>query len=144
MAYNNYNNQPQLPMVDIGKGGLKKGRKSKDGKTYDLLDGYIIDPITGNQIGIKGFISSTPKVDKTGKPYTDALTGEVSYAINFKLKGIRTKELAAAKPNAKFTPIVTQFAIQPKTHSLANQTVQVTQPVVNETVSFVEEDEMPF
>jgi len=112
----------------IGKGKLTKGKKSAKGVVYDQIEAFILDPKTGDHIGLKMFVSSSPIINNFTKKAVVDENGNEVYSVSIKYKGLR-KAADFATGNLqkmRFVPTATKYTIEAKdTGATQGNTVNV-------------------
>lgn len=124
----------------IGKGKLTKGKTSAKGVKYDQIEGYILDPKTGDHIGLKMFVSSTPILNGVTKAPVIDKEGNPQFQVSIKFKGIRSAAKFAQTPMTTFTPTATKFTLEAKDTGAT----QGGNPDVNVSTIKVSDDEIIF
>lgn len=126
----NYNKPTEfVPNVKIGKGSAVKNKKSKEGKPYDRIDGYILHPDTGQKLGLLIFISDkqasyiNPKTKQTVlKKDKDGLP---QYEVSILLKGVFNES------SKRYEKLDTKFIMETK-----QKVKEVENPELNDDIGF--------
>jgi hypothetical protein len=113
------------PNPAIGKLKGELNVSSKTGKVNHVFNGHIVDPKTGEHIGVRIVIPSVPtKYDVASKKFVPNPGGELEGVVY--LKGVRTQADYEARRYA-FNPIETKFTVDSKkeTKGKAQRVIEV-------------------